>query len=201
MLSGPSMESKHGSLCSVNITGTAVAPMMTWDAKVWKLPLSNFSTIIRWRTPTQCTTVLAMLGRFACLSPPCQHLLPPPPPLKPHKGGISGITRESMIRDGTYHRFYDVVEREWTAKFPSLKGESLPLAMPVAPLPHQLPDFPDCSAQGSRHIIAWAGVNTLTPAYVLRQAWYLCIYLFIYFSTIVVFFLYFSAQLWRERHK
>jgi len=102
ILSGPKMESVHGSLCSVNISGTAVAPMMTWDAK--------------------CTTVLAMLG------------------------GITDITRASMKQDGTYDRFFHIVEREWTAKFPTLKGESLPLAMPRASLPHQLPDFPDCSA-------------------------------------------------------
>jgi len=104
MLAGPKMESQHGSLCSVNVSGTAVAPMMTWDAK--------------------CTTVLAILG------------------------GIAPINREVLKRDNTYARFYEIVNREWTAKFPTLMGESLPLAVPTVPIPAgRLPDFPDCTTK------------------------------------------------------
>jgi len=110
MLAGPKMQSLHGSICSVNVSGTAVGPMMTWDAK--------------------CTSVLAMLG------------------------GIVATTRTILKKEGTYERFYEVVNREWTMKFPSLDGESLPLVMPTTAIPHHLPDFPDCSGQGALTYLA-----------------------------------------------
>jgi len=61
-------------------------------------------------------------------------------------GGISQYTRMGLKQDGTYSRFYDVVQREWSNVFTSLKGENLPLALPSATIPANLnpPYFPNC---------------------------------------------------------
>eukprot|EP01087_Luapelamoeba_hula_P010238 TRINITY_DN2706_c0_g1_i1.p1 TRINITY_DN2706_c0_g1~~TRINITY_DN2706_c0_g1_i1.p1 ORF type:complete len:330 (+),score=52.71 TRINITY_DN2706_c0_g1_i1:430-1419(+) len=83
-----------------------------------KVDGTEIAPVMTW--DSKITTVLAMLG------------------------GITDMTRECLKRDNTYERFYTIVEREWTLKFPTLEGEHLPFAHPSRELPQILSDFPDC---------------------------------------------------------
>ena len=54
-----------------------------------------------------------------------------------------------MLDSGSYDRFVEVVDREWTRVFPTLKGEDLPFCLPTASVPKGVSDFTLCSAGGS----------------------------------------------------
>jgi hypothetical protein len=61
-------------------------------------------------------------------------------------GGITDIIEERMKIDGTYKRFYDVVNREWSRVFKQpLNGENLPYLPPNTPVPQSMTDFTTCN--------------------------------------------------------
>eukprot|EP01114_Cavostelium_apophysatum_P006357 TRINITY_DN1762_c0_g1_i1.p1 TRINITY_DN1762_c0_g1~~TRINITY_DN1762_c0_g1_i1.p1 ORF type:complete len:513 (+),score=91.94 TRINITY_DN1762_c0_g1_i1:144-1682(+) len=101
ILLGPRMQGPYGSTEAVNLNGTEISPLTTWDSKV--------------------TSLVGMLG------------------------GISNITSTQMMQDGVYDRFTFVVNREYSLKFPSLKGESIPFGLPSLSIPTDfLGYFPTC---------------------------------------------------------
>jgi len=61
-------------------------------------------------------------------------------------GGITDIMEERMKIDGTFKRFYDIVNREWSRVFKDpLQGENLPYLPPSTPVPQVLEDFTACN--------------------------------------------------------
>lgn len=62
-------------------------------------------------------------------------------------GGVADLVQAGMIRDGTYARFAEVINREWSKVFPTLQGENIPLALPTVTLPRtSMGDFVTCRA-------------------------------------------------------
>ncbi len=60
-------------------------------------------------------------------------------------GGVSEINAAGLIAEGKYNRFYNVINREWNLKFPTLSGENLPFVVPDAQIPRdKMSDFPTC---------------------------------------------------------
>ncbi len=61
-------------------------------------------------------------------------------------GGIADIIEERLKIDGTYQRFYDVVNREWSRVFKDpLNGENLPFVPPTTAVPQKMEDFTACN--------------------------------------------------------
>ncbi|EGG13816.1 hypothetical protein DFA_11577 [Cavenderia fasciculata] len=57
-------------------------------------------------------------------------------------GGLSNLNRQVMSADGTLVRFLQVIQREWSLKFPEpLQGTDLPFMYPSTQIPHILNDF------------------------------------------------------------
>jgi hypothetical protein len=63
-------------------------------------------------------------------------------------GGVSHLTTRGLKRDGKYERFVQVVQREWTRAYPSIKGRSATVQPPVATFPAspKIQDFTTCTA-------------------------------------------------------
>ncbi|KYQ92213.1 hypothetical protein DLAC_07059 [Tieghemostelium lacteum] len=60
-------------------------------------------------------------------------------------GGISDMNSRYLEKHDLYDRFYDVIDREWSLKFPDIIGENIPLMTPNVQVPLVLHDFTDCA--------------------------------------------------------
>ncbi|KAL0482233.1 hypothetical protein AKO1_011119 [Acrasis kona] len=81
---------------------------------------TGISPVVTW--DSKVTTVVAMLG------------------------GVSDITEKVLRKQGKYERFYNLVNKEWSSKFTSIRGEDIPFALPSSQLPCKDPcDFSTCS--------------------------------------------------------
>jgi len=59
-------------------------------------------------------------------------------------GGVQGLTRKILIKHGHYDRFTEIVNREWSRVFPSLRGEEKSFVPPSVNIPNILPEFAAC---------------------------------------------------------
>jgi hypothetical protein len=116
MLSGPRMQSSYGSTEAINVNGTEICPLTTWDSKI--------------------TTVLAMLGG---VGPIVQD------GLEAEVDRPSGDeTEQDKVFKSLYERFVYVTNREYERVFGSgpLSGQEVPIAVPKARVPQdQLSDW------------------------------------------------------------
>jgi hypothetical protein len=116
MLQGPRMQSKYGSTEAINVNGTEISPITTWDSKI--------------------TTVLGMLGG---VGPVVQKALM----LEEDVRATQSAPAELSFRS-SYARFVYVVKREHELLFGTepLPGEDFPLQLPSTPVPSdQLSDW------------------------------------------------------------
>jgi hypothetical protein len=116
MLSGPRMQSSYGSTEAINVNGTEICPLTTWDSKI--------------------TTVLAMLGGVGSIVQDG---------LEAEVDRPSGDeTEEDKGFKSLYERFVYVTNREYERVFGSgpLSGQEVPIAVPKARVPQdQLSDW------------------------------------------------------------
>jgi hypothetical protein len=116
MLQGPRMQSKYGSTEAINVNGTEISPITTWDSKI--------------------TTVLGMLGG---VGPVVQKALM----LEEDVRAAQSTPADQSFRS-SYARFVYVVKREHELLFGTepLPGEDFPLQLPSTPVPSdQLSDW------------------------------------------------------------
>jgi hypothetical protein len=116
MLQGPRMQSKYGSTEAINVNGTEISPITTWDSKI--------------------TTVLGMLGG---VGPVVQKALMLEEDVRATQSGPEDLSFRS-----SYARFVYVVKREHELLFGTepLPGEDFPLQLPSTPVPSgQLSDW------------------------------------------------------------
>ena len=60
-------------------------------------------------------------------------------------GGVSEINAAGLVEEGKYERFHNVINREWSLKFPELNGENFPFVVPDVQIPrNKMSDFPTC---------------------------------------------------------
>lgn len=59
--------------------------------------------------------------------------------------GIRSSLEAILKEQNKFSRFSDVVNREYSLKFPTLLGEDIPFGLPTKSVPSVLPDFTDCS--------------------------------------------------------
>eukprot|EP01129_Flabellula_baltica_P008794 TRINITY_DN3526_c0_g1_i1.p1 TRINITY_DN3526_c0_g1~~TRINITY_DN3526_c0_g1_i1.p1 ORF type:complete len:477 (+),score=86.60 TRINITY_DN3526_c0_g1_i1:13-1443(+) len=100
MIKAPRMQGMYGSTEAININGTEISNIVTWDSKV--------------------TTDVAILG------------------------GIKDMTIALMKQQGIWERFSFIANREYTLKFPTLKGEDAPFGLPTQTIPVTMKPFPSC---------------------------------------------------------
>jgi hypothetical protein len=116
MLQGPRMQSKYGSTEAINVNGTEISPITTWDSKI--------------------TTVLGMLGG---MGPVVQKAL-----MLEEDVRATQSAPEDLSFRSSYARFVYVVKREHELLFGTdpLPGEDFPLQLPSTPVPSdQLSDW------------------------------------------------------------
>jgi hypothetical protein len=116
MLQGPRMQSKYGSTEAINVNGTEISPITTWDSKI--------------------TTVLGMLGG---VGPVVQKAL-----MLEEDVRATQSAPEDLSFRSSYARFVYVVKREHELLFGTepLPGEDFPLQLPSTPVPSdQLSDW------------------------------------------------------------
>lgn len=121
MLQGPRMQSKFGSTEAINVNGTEISPITTWDSKI--------------------TTVLAMLGGVGDIVEKA---------LKKEADVTARLTtlNKELPAQGhfrnSYDRFVYIVKREHELLFGNkdLPGEHVPMQAPRTPVPQdQLSDW------------------------------------------------------------
>jgi hypothetical protein len=116
MLQGPRMQSKYGSTEAINVNGTEISPITTWDSKI--------------------TTVLGMLGG---VGPVVQKALMLEEDVRAAQSTPPAHTNPTADARGVY-----VVKREHELLFGTdpLPGEDFPLQLPSTPVPSdQLSDW------------------------------------------------------------
>lgn len=118
MLQGPRMQGRYGSTEAINVNGTEISPLTTWDSKI--------------------TTVLGMLGG---VGPIVQKALMREDDLRAKQ--VSAEVELPHFHSA-YERFVYVVKREHELLFGTgaLAGEDIPLQVPSIPVPSdQLSDW------------------------------------------------------------
>lgn len=121
MLQGPRMQGKYGSTEAINVNGTEISPLTTWDSKI--------------------TTVLAMLGG---VGPIVETALK-----KERDVPARLVTQDKELPalgkfHNAYERFVYIVKREHELLFGNkdLPGEHVPMQAPRTPVPQdQLSDW------------------------------------------------------------
>ena len=121
MLQGPRMQSRYGSTEAINVNGTEISPLTTWDSKI--------------------TTVLGMFGGVGAINQ--QALLREPDIRSVFETTDKSLPAQDAFKSA-YERFVYVVKREHELLFGTdpLPGEDIPLQRPPAPVPSdQLSDW------------------------------------------------------------
>jgi hypothetical protein len=129
MLQGPRMQSGYGSTEAINVNGTEISPLTTWDSKI--------------------TTVLAMLGGIGHITQ--RGLLREPDVVPKAYASIEPISAETALRSSTgssylkegvvfgnaYERFVYILRREHELLFGAgaLEGEDIPIQLPRTAVP------------------------------------------------------------------
>jgi hypothetical protein len=113
MLQGPRMQSFYGSTEAINVNGTEICPLTTWDSKI--------------------TSVLAMLGGVGGLTGDKlkqEKDIPSPP----------SSSSEQRVFKNLYERFVYVVNREYEMVFGTvddvLVGEGVDVFLPANTIPN-----------------------------------------------------------------
>ena len=110
MISGPRMVGPYGSTEAVNVNGTEISPLVTWDSKI--------------------TTMLSFAGGIG--STISEFLKNQKDPSDPTNTALK--------------RFQVVVDREYSAKFPTLAGSAVDIPLPTASIPYDhLQAFENCN--------------------------------------------------------
>ena len=116
MLKGPRMQSFYGSTEAINVNGTEISPLVTWDSKI--------------------TTLLAMLGGIGSINKRALAL---------EKDYSYSVADTGANFKSSYERFVYIVEREYALVFGDLKsvrGDGIGFQYPDAVIPMgNLPDW------------------------------------------------------------
>jgi len=112
MIQAPRMQSKYGSTEAVNVNGTEISPITTWDSKI--------------------TTVLGMLGGVGPLVEKGLRK-----EKDPASKSIEASSNLSKSHQTAFDRFVYIVKREHEMLFGSgaLDGEDIPLQVPANSVP------------------------------------------------------------------
>lgn len=121
MLRGPRMQSKFGSTEAINVNGTEISPLTTWDSKI--------------------TTVLGMLGG---VGPIVEKALMRETDIASANSFTNGNQDVQLTFASSHERFVYIVKREHELLFGTdpLPGEDFPLMVPPIAVPNdQLSDW------------------------------------------------------------